>query len=79
MSFVRDISIGEWSGARVKYEAHIILETAVFVPEISFSKVLSALDLTGEYSTTERAVGEFQEVMRERGVCVRMSDDGDEH
>jgi hypothetical protein len=36
------------SGARVKYEAHVILETAQPAPEISFFKVLSALDLTGE-------------------------------
>jgi hypothetical protein len=42
------VSPSEWSGARIKHEAHIILETAKPAPEISFFKVLLALDLTGE-------------------------------
>jgi len=60
------VSLGEWSGARVKHEAHIVQETAKPAPEIPFFKVLPALDMTSEQSKTERAV---------RGVSGRGDDE----
>jgi hypothetical protein len=36
------------NGSAARVETHIILETTKSAPEITFFKVLSALDLTGE-------------------------------